>query len=76
MFVNPCCNYSLQVKGFSVSGRVLSSAGGKGLRGVDVYLDDAKVTTTDESGIFQLDRMEPGTYVLTAKSSRHYFLFL
>lgn len=53
-----------QVKGFSVNGRVLWSAGGKPMEGVTVLLDNKVVTKTGSDGVFYLESMKAGNYKL------------
>ncbi|KAK6618013.1 hypothetical protein RUM44_002455 [Polyplax serrata] len=56
------------VKGFSVSGRVLMSEGGPGLKNAEVSLNGKRVASTDKDGRYTLDSVEPGNYVLSIRA--------
>ena len=58
------------VKGFSVSGRVLTGPNGSGIKNAEIFLNGEKVTTTDDDGRYNLDSMEPGNYVLSVRSGK------
>jgi hypothetical protein len=54
----------LQVKGFSVSGRVLLREGGKGIEGAVILLDGQKSSVTRADGSYHLDNLQAGSYLL------------
>lgn len=51
-----------QVKGFSVTGRVLEAAKGSGVGGAKVLIDGKQQTTTGPDGMYHLENMKTGTY--------------
>lgn len=51
-----------QVQGFSVGGRVLASANGKGIDGARVLLNGRQEAETRPDGQFHLENMKAGTY--------------
>jgi hypothetical protein len=59
------------VKGFSVKGKVLTSSQGKPMGNAEVTLTGAKTHTakTDKDGQYFIDRIESGTYTITAGSN-------
>lgn len=69
-----------QVAGFSVSGRVLLSEGSNvvsgakvPLAGAKIYVNDKFMSSTSDSGVFHLEGMRAGKYVLTATLEHYYF---
>ncbi len=69
---------TLTAAGVGVTGRVLTSAGGRGLVGAVVRLTDqagvSRVFTTGKGGSYTFDDLEPGqTYVITVSSRRFNF---
>lgn len=55
---------SFEVTGFSVSGRVLQSADGPGVRNAKVKLNGKEVATTGSDGKYTLDNIQAGTYTI------------
>jgi len=55
----------MELSGFSLSGKVVDSAGA-GVAGADVTVNGAKVATTDATGTYTLKTV-PGTYTIEAK---------
>lgn len=62
----------LQVKGFSVDGRVLASPSGKPLEGAIIMINQKVMTKTGADGIFHLDSMTPGVYELLVQASKSF----
>ncbi|XP_067008353.2 BOS complex subunit NOMO1 [Anabrus simplex] len=62
-------NTKFQVKGFSVSGRVLSRRGGKGIAGAVILLDGNINSYTKEDGSYHLENMQAGSYSLQVKAA-------
>lgn len=72
------CTTVTTAAGVGVSGRVLTSAGGRGLAGATVILTDqaggTRTVTTGKGGTYTFDDLEPGlTYVLRVDSKRFNF---
>ncbi|RZF33121.1 hypothetical protein LSTR_LSTR016867 [Laodelphax striatellus] len=57
-----------QVKGFSVSGRVLWSKDGKPMAKATILMKNKVVAVTQTDGTFHLDSMRAGTYLLSVKA--------
>ncbi|XP_039289958.1 nodal modulator 1-like [Nilaparvata lugens] len=57
-----------QVKGFSVSGRVLWSKDGRPMAKASIYIKNKLVATTQTDGTFHLDSMRAGTYLISVKA--------
>ncbi len=73
-----CTTVSSTAAGVGVSGRVLTSAQGRGLVGATVTLTDqagvTKTVLTGKGGIYTFDDLEPGqTYVVNVSSKRFNF---
>nr|XP_022336385.1 nodal modulator 1-like isoform X1 [Crassostrea virginica] len=51
-----------QVKGFSVTGRVLETTKGSGVGGAKVLIDGKQQTITGADGMYHLENMKTGTY--------------
>ncbi|XP_038065332.1 nodal modulator 1-like isoform X2 [Patiria miniata] len=64
---------TFKVEGFSVSGQVLDSEGGKGIPGVKVKVQDRSEVTSKVDGTYQLVKITSGTYVLTASKDNIFF---
>ncbi|KAJ8035005.1 Nodal modulator 2 [Holothuria leucospilota] len=64
---------TFRVEGFSVSGRVLTSAEGVGIAGVTVSVKGKKDVTTSADGTYQLEKIKSGTYTLTAQAEHVFF---
>ncbi|GLH02259.1 Nodal modulator 1 [Gryllus bimaculatus] len=62
-------NTQFQVKGFSVGGRVLRRAGGRGVSGATVLLDGKVQTKTREDGSYHLENMQAGSYTLMIQAN-------
>ncbi|RWS26889.1 nodal modulator 3-like isoform X2, partial [Leptotrombidium deliense] len=68
-----------QVEGFSVTGKVLSSKGGKGIFDAQVLLTNGKGTVsekiinTGKDGVFHLENIRTGTYTLQITASHILF---
>lgn len=58
------CKLRLQVKGFSVSGRILTKPGGTGVGKAKVFVNGKFQSETKEDGSYQLENMQAGSYVL------------
>lgn len=59
-----------QIKGFTVSGRVLFTPNGPGVPHAYVLVNNQVKTETDESGYYSLDTMQAGTYSIEAASDK------
>ncbi len=73
-----CTTLSTTAAGVGVTGRVLTSAGGRGLVGAIVRLTNqagvSRVYTTGKGGSYTFDDLEPGqTYVINVSSRRFNF---
>ena len=55
---------NFEVTGFSVSGRVLLSANGHGVRNANIRLNGREIAVTDEDGIYVLENIQAGTYTI------------
>lgn len=64
------------MEGFSVSGRVITSIGGRGLADASVFLHDKFVAKTKGDGIYHLDSMHAGTYEIRVVAGKSIGLFL
>lgn len=68
----PTCSFylcpTLQVQGFSVSGKVRVSEEGPGVPQAEVFLGGSRAATTDASGTFHLENMKAGQYVIHVKA--------
>ena len=53
-----CC----QVEGFSMSGRVTKSPGGKVIGGAKVLLDKVRAAVTDENGLYYFENIQSGKH--------------
>ncbi|XP_030833422.1 nodal modulator 3 [Strongylocentrotus purpuratus] len=62
-----------QVAGFSISGRVLSATGGKGVEGAKVKVQGKPEVTTRSDGTFRMEKIKSGTYTL--KASKEHLTF-
>uniref|UniRef100_A0A2I9LPE9 Nodal modulator n=1 Tax=Centruroides hentzi TaxID=88313 RepID=A0A2I9LPE9_9SCOR len=58
---------NFQVQGFSVSGKIVVTPGGKGISGAKIYLDGKEQATSQENGIYHLENMKTGMYKLEVK---------
>ncbi|GAB6022208.1 nodal modulator [Chamberlinius hualienensis] len=59
-----------KVEGFSVGGRVLSSAGGKGVPNANVLLNGKSMTKTKDDGSFHLENMRAGSYQIEIQADK------
>lgn len=64
---------SFQIQGFSVSGWIGTSSNGKNVPGVNVYINGVIHGTSDNNGIYHLENMRAGTYVLELKKDSMIF---
>lgn len=55
---------SFEVSGFSIEGRALTSANGRGVAGAKVKLNGKEVVTTHTDGSYILANIKPGTYTI------------
>ncbi|OWF46756.1 nodal modulator 1-like [Mizuhopecten yessoensis] len=62
-----------QVEGFSVSGRVLTKAGGAGVSGATVLVGGKTVSRTEADGLYHLENMKTGTYRIQIQTDNIYF---
>ncbi|XP_063960103.1 BOS complex subunit NOMO1-like isoform X2 [Lytechinus pictus] len=62
-----------QVAGFSITGRVLSVAGGSGVQGAKVKVRGKPEVVTGPDGTFRMEKIKSGTYTLQA--SKEYLTF-
>jgi protocatechuate 3,4-dioxygenase beta subunit len=62
---------SFVVKGFSLSGRVISN--GKGVEGVTIKVNGAKTQVTDSNGYYTLDQLSNGLYNIEASKEHLHF---
>ncbi|XP_049779932.1 nodal modulator 3 [Schistocerca cancellata] len=58
-----------QVKGFSVSGKLLLGPDGKGIEGATILLDGSIRSVTKSDGSYHLENMQAGTYKLQVVAS-------
>ncbi|XP_021915728.1 nodal modulator 1 isoform X3 [Zootermopsis nevadensis] len=57
-----------EVEGFSVSGRVVLQAGGKGIEGAIVLLVGKTSSVTKEDGSYHLENLQAGSYILQVQA--------
>ncbi|CAB0004615.1 unnamed protein product [Nesidiocoris tenuis] len=62
-----------QVKGFTVTGRVLWSPNGKPMNGATIYLNGNVVGKTDADGVYTLESMQAGTYLVKVEAENVVF---
>lgn len=62
-----------QVQGFSVSGKIAVTPGGKGITGAKIYLDGKEQAISQENGIYHLENMKTGMYKLEVKVPHIHF---
>ncbi|XP_073985905.1 BOS complex subunit NOMO3 isoform X2 [Rhodnius prolixus] len=60
---------SFEVKGFTVSGKVLWSENGKPMSDASIYLNGKEVTKTGIDGVYNLESMRAGTYKIKVEKS-------
>lgn len=58
----------MQIRGFTVSGRVLYSPNGAGVPHAIVLVNNQVKAETDENGYYSLDKMQTGSYSIEAAS--------
>ncbi|BES94845.1 nodal modulator [Nesidiocoris tenuis] len=66
-------NSPFQVKGFTVTGRVLWSPNGKPMNGATIYLNGNVVGKTDADGVYTLESMQAGTYLVKVEAENVVF---
>ncbi|OQV15847.1 Nodal modulator 3 [Hypsibius exemplaris] len=64
---------TFEIKGFSASGSVLTSAKGSGVASADVLVNGTLVTKTDKQGRFQLDKTIPHWYKIEIRKDHYDF---
>ncbi|PIK59939.1 putative nodal modulator 1 [Apostichopus japonicus] len=64
---------AFKVEGFSVTGRVLTSAEGSGIGAVAISVQGRKDVKTKSDGVYKLEKIKSGTYTLTASSEHVVF---
>jgi hypothetical protein len=52
---------------YDVSGYVLNSQTAAGIEGAKIYLDGITTATTDTAGKYTIEKLKPGSYLITAK---------
>ncbi|XP_006814110.1 BOS complex subunit NOMO1 [Saccoglossus kowalevskii] len=62
-----------QVEGFSVTGKVLDRVKGSGLSGVSIKLDGKPQTLSEATGMYRLDKVTSGSYVVEAQIDDVFF---
>ncbi|XP_061181394.1 BOS complex subunit NOMO1-like [Saccostrea echinata] len=62
-----------QVKGFSVTGKVLESSKGSGVGGAKVLIDGKQQATTEAGGKYHLENMKTGTYRIQVQKDNVFF---
>lgn len=62
-----------QVAGFSVSGRVLESVKGNGVKGAKILIDGKEQTVTGLDGSYHLENMKTGTYTIRIIAEKIFF---
>ena len=60
------------VIGFSIQGRVVNHKG-EGISGVKIIIDGQQRATTNDKGLYKLDEITPGGYILEGHSQHYVF---
>ena len=63
------------VIGFSITGKVVNSRN-EGIQGAKVLIDGQVRAVTNENGVYRLDEITPGSYILEGSSEHYFFVFL
>ena len=58
--------------GFSIIGKVVNSKG-QGISGVKIIIDGQQKATTNDNGVYKLDEITPGIYILEGFSKHYIF---
>lgn len=56
------------MKGFTVAGKVLWSPKGKPMSGATIYLNGKVVAKSGADGVFSLESMRAGTYIMKVEA--------
>lgn len=64
---------SFEVTGFSIEGRVLTSANGKGVAGAKIKLNGKDVATTHTDGSYTLSNIQSGSYAIQVSAENVQF---